>query len=252
MSDLVRQFSPQGNEAFASFLTNLRENPSLPIPNYLLTDAATSEATSFDAVVERTPNGAVFGSRYIFGHYLADALARADRAEISLNSNLWNWLALYYLDQLSPADANGARKLGEQAAYFLPEKYQHNRYYRHLVRSPWLAVALHPVTSRVLLIPISTKGAPLAVRGEIFEQVASRQSVFRSSTILAAIDALYFDAAKGRPHSGTGGDAGGSPRRLAQILKQFQLTYDLEWGNGDGVLSLLPKEFESWKRRGRN
>jgi len=250
MSDRVRQLTSRGNEEFKTYLEALHASPNTPPPRQLLTDPATSEAVSFEAHIERAPLGRTFDNRAEFGHYLVDALKAADRTQISLNSSLWNWLALYYLDQLCPPDSTGTRRPEALARYYLPEKFRHNRYYRHLVRSPWLAVSLHPVTSRVILIPVSSKGSPLATVGEIFEQIASRQGVFRSTRIMAAVDALYFDPEKGRPRRGTAGSAGGSPRRLGHVLKQFELTYDLDWDNAGLVLGLLPREFDSWKHAG--
>ena len=248
MSDPIRQFTAQGNETFRTYLLQLRETPTLSPPWQLLTDPAMSESAPFITSIERKPRGVLFGDRYEFGIYLAKTLESVDRAKISLNPSLWNWLALYFFDQLCPPDAAGRRSPREEAVYYLPAKYKHNRYYRHLVRSPWLAVTMHKEKSRVILIPISSRGAPLALTGEIFEQVAGRQGVFRSANILAAIYNMYFDSDKGRPRSGTGGRGGGSPNRLGMILKQFELTYDLEWGNEDVVLGLLPKEFTPWKQ----
>lgn len=211
-------------------------------------DPKYSEDVDFSATVEFAPGGHLFENRHQFGVYLAERLATVDRTEISFDRGLWNWLAAFYFDQLSPKNGNGARLVREPAVYCLPSIYQHNRYYRHLVRTPWLAASLHPETSRVILIPVSGGGNPLSTTGEIFEQVASRQGIFRSEAIMKAIDRLYFDESRGRPRSGSAGGSGGSPRRLGQLLKQFELTFDLE-GNQADVVSLLPKEFNKWKMK---
>jgi hypothetical protein len=250
MSEDVRVLTAAGNAAFNSFLLELRSVPTTAVPWHLLTDEGMSDPAPFLAEVEREPEGKPFANRYDFGKYLVSALANANRNEISLERGLWNWLALFYFDQLCPADSDGLRHpLGDLSVYYLDEKYRHTRYYRHLVRSPWLAVSLHPVSSRALLIPVSQKGSPLIARGEIFEQVASRQSVFRSKIVVDAVYALYFDPDTGRPRAGSGGSSAGSPRRLGQMLKQFGLTYDLEWGEDEMIMKLLPKEFASWKKR---
>jgi hypothetical protein len=247
MSDQVRRLNDQGQASYHAYLTALRLDRRAIPPFELLTDPNASESTGFSSTVERTPGGKPFANRYEFGTYLVQRLSAANRREISLDRGLWNWLSLYYFDQLCPPDDTGLRSPLEEARYFLPELYRYNRYYRHLVRTPWLAASLHPETSKVILIPISQKGPPLAVRGEIAEQVESRQGVFRSSTVMSAIYRMYFNRSTGRPHSGTGGNEGGSPRRLGRVLKQFDLTFDLEWGDENLVVNLLPKEFAKWK-----
>lgn len=249
MSNPVRQLTETGNAAFLAYLESLKETPNAPPPFALLNDAQASTAVPFTATIEQHPGGEQFASRHAFGTYLVDVLGAADRRAISFNHGLWNWLALYFFDQLCPADGSGNRDRGEVARYFLTKEYRHDRYYRHLVRSPWLAVGMHPVTSRVILIPLSSKGAPLEVVGEIFSQVAARQGVFRSPAVMAAIDEMYFDTAAGKPRTGTGGQQGGSSRRLGQILKQFELTFDLDGDTGVNVLELLPKEFAGWKKK---
>lgn len=250
MSDLARRFTQEGNEAFVSFVRSLEQDPARTPPWELLVDSRTSSALEFEATIELQPGGTFFANRHAFGTYLAAALAGGTKSELSLDRGLWNWLALYYFDQLCPVDATGRRSPREPAVYYLAEPYEYHRYYRHLVRSPWLAVTLHPLTSRVILIPVSTKGPPLAVSGEIFEQVASRQGLFRSAPVMNAIDLLYFNPLTGRPRMGTAGSAGGSPSRLGKILKQFELTFDLEWSDGDLIVGLLPAEFDTWIAKG--
>lgn len=248
MSDTVRKFTEAGNAAFATYLHALQADPSLTPPWHLLTDDEYSEEVAFTATVEREPHGGPFAERFEFGTYLVDRLSGADRTKISFDHGLWNWLALYFFDQLCAANATGERRVQAEVRYLLTSDYRHNRYYRHLVRSPWLAVLLHPVYSRVLLKPVSEPDHPLATPGEIFEQVASRQGVFRSPMMMAAIDALWFDPASGKPRPKVAGSGGGSPRRLGRLLKQFELTYDMEADVAGLVVGLLPREFARWKK----
>lgn len=39
---------------------------------------------------------------------------------------------------------------------------------------------------------------------------------------------------------------GGSARRLVRIIRQSQLTYDLNSMNGDQIVEMLPFEFDKW------
>ncbi len=246
MSDLVRRLSLAGRKSFAEYIEALRSDGTLPPPFQLLTDATLSADAGFAATVEREPQGSKFASRLEFGSYLVDALAHRNRADLSFDVGLWAWLALYYFDQLCPA-SEGRRKPEETPRYLLPERFQYNRTYRHLVRAPWLAYAIHGETSRVLLIPIRRTEHPLRGVGEIFAQVAGRQGVFRSRQVVAAVDRLYFDHSSGRPRAGAGGSEAGSPRRLSTVLKQFELTFDLESDETDLITSVLPQEFSRWQ-----
>ena len=250
MSDAVRAFTPIGNDAFTAYLGRLPENPSEPPPWDLLENHASSRAPGFVAHITHQPHGDDFADRHQFGAYLSTVLGHVPRASISLNHQVWNWLTLYYFDQLCPADASGKRRLhGSLEVYLLDERYKWTRYYRHFVRAPWLAVSLHPLTSRVILLPLRHKGPPLTGRGELFEQVCGRLSSFRSPSVMRAVYELYFDETLGRPRAGAGAREGGSPNRLGMILRQFDRTYDLEWGQEGMVVSLLPKEFARWSRK---
>jgi hypothetical protein len=186
-----------------------------------------------------------------FGSYLNGLLSPLDRRVISRHHGLWTWLALYYFDQLCPRSGDGSRKVLADEAYVLPAKYDFRSYYRHLVRMPWLAVADHGDNARVLLVPAGRSSeAPLATRGEIIEQLASRQAVLGNARVIAAVNRLYFDQAANRPRRGAGGSKGGSPRRLALVLQQLDLTFDLAACDESRLLSLLPREFDRWKAVG--
>lgn len=242
MSDMVRVLNGDGITLFAQFLTNARLGTAGDVPRQLLNDSRFSSPAAVEARVENR----AFENRYIFGRYLYDVLGGVRRSVISRDHGLWTWLALYYFDTLCPAAADGSRKVLRQEAYVLPSRPDYARYYRHLVRTPWLAVALHGEAARVLLISPGKPGASsLSRRGELIEQLASRQNIFGNGTIVSAADMLYFDPAAGRPRRGSGGAGPGSPRRLATVVDQLELTYDLRNCTPERFLALLPAEFRS-------
>jgi hypothetical protein len=250
MSNPLRQFTSAGNTAFASYIATLHESPATPIPDSLLWDESTSESAQFSAGVSRSPDRARFPDRLEFGEYLVSAIPESHRRAVVPNHRLWNWLALYFFDELCPADSNGNRKPLEIGRYLFSETYRFDRAYRHLVWGPWMAYSLHGAGSRVLLLPISSRGEPLTTVGEIYSQVAARQGVFRSGAVVEMVDRLYFDEEEGRPRRGAGGDGGGSPRRLGKLFKQFERTFDLEWGDGRNLIGLLPKDYDRWREHG--
>jgi hypothetical protein len=243
MGDRIRVLTTAGVAEFRSYIDTIRGGAIAEAPKTLLT--APEFSTDFaDIEIQAL----IFADRFEFGTYLATTLGSLDRRTLSRNYGLWTWLALYYFDQLCPASADGVRRVFADETYILPAKYDYQSYYRHLVRTPWLAVSDHGDSAKVLLIPAGQSGsAPLARRGEIIEQLASRQAVLGNPRIIRAASKLYFDPVTNRPRRGTGGSKGGSPRRLALVLQQLDLTFDLVTCEEERLLTLLPKEFDRWR-----
>jgi len=238
MSDQFRKLNKDGIAAFAAYLQIMRNGGTDPAPFQLLTDPTFSEEMEGTVTIERQ----VFKDSFERGSYLATALNSFDRRQIAYDFRLWSWLALYFLDDLCPADATGKREVLEDALYILGEKFNHQRYYRHLLRTPWLAVADNGENGRILLI--NKLGGK---RSEISEQLASRQGVFGNGTVIAGAYMLYYDPNAKTFKKGAGGKAGGSVRRLVSFIRQIDLTYDLRDCTPELFLSLLPSEFDKFK-----
>jgi hypothetical protein len=239
MSDHLRVLNEAGIAQFSEYLARLRSGAKEAPPFALLTDENTSIEAPGEVVLDRR----TFSNPFEFGTYLSAALEPLDRREISYNHALWTWLALYFFEQICPADATGARAPLEDAVYILQKKFNHQRYYRHLVRTPWLAVLEHGPNARVLLITTG-RGS----RSDIFEQLVSRQGIFGNATVIAGAQLLYYDPVTARPKRGAGGKGAGSPRRLVSVIQQLDLTYDLRTCTVDQFLTLLPAEFDKFKR----
>jgi hypothetical protein len=244
MTDEVRALNVDGIARFGRYLDQLRGGLQEPPPPDLLSSAALTTAIDPACTVERR----TFDNRFEFGTYLTNNLMPLDRRVISRHTGLWTWLALYYFDQLCPPSGDGTRTVLSSQAYVLPERYDYRSYYRHLVRTPWLVAIDHGEFARVLLIPAGASSqAPLATRGEIIEQLASRQDYLGNPAIIQAAYHLYYDETKQKPRRGAGGSGGGSPRRLATILQQLGLTFDLAACRAETIHKLLPKEFDRWR-----
>jgi hypothetical protein len=175
------------------------------------------------------------------GAYLADVLKPLDRHQISRDHRLWNWLALYFFDSICRAEADGTRKLLRQELYVLDSKYNYLRYYKHLVRTPWLAVLDHGENAKILFA--NSRG----VRSDIEETLTASQQVLGNSTIISAACKLYFDPITEKPKRGAAGKTAGSPRRLTAVIQQLELTYDIQSCTAQQFLDLLPQEFNKFK-----
>ncbi|MFA5941561.1 MAG: hypothetical protein WC809_19605 [Sinimarinibacterium sp.] len=250
MTDLVRTLNERGGERLREWISAARAGGTSDPPTWLLTSTEHSAEFQPDIAVAREPSGRPFNDRLEFGLYLAQLFADVPKTVISRQHNLWNWLSLYYIDQLAPSQANGARKLFEFDVYLLDSVFSFRKYYRHAVRTSWLVAAEHGQSGRVLLVPAGRTAAGVGVlahRGEIIEQMAARQWTLGSRSIIQAAEKMYIDVAAGKPKRGAGGAGKGSPRRLAAVIQQLELTYDLRDCSAEQFLSLLPKEFDRWK-----
>ena len=234
----IRRLNGAGIDAFEEWLLQGAEGD---VPRGLLTSPKTSEPLELDIAAKHGP----FHDRQEFGAYLVQLLEPLDPIKLSTDRRLWTWLALYWFDLMCPPFSTG-RKADKSYRYVLSTDYRH--YYRHLVRSPWQLVRDHGENARLLLLPPQDQPYPLRRHGEILEQLGGRQSVLRSQPLIAEANRLYGSKLTGRPRKGVSGSGRGSVRRLALVLRQFDLTFDVE-RMGDGhLISILPREFDRWKQ----
>ena len=232
----IRTLNDEGLAEFKAFLSALRSDSSLEAPLHLLSDGNYSEP--FDSVVE--VESLLFPDSYSLGLYLVEKLAPCEDRLISRDAGLWNWLSILYFDSICKRSDSGQRKILEDAVYFLDSAFSFRKYYRHAVRTPWLAVKEHGIYSKVLLLT-----AGRGVRSDVSEQLGAHQDICSNRMIIEAAYRLYFDEVAGRMKVGLG-KKGGSPRRLASIVRQLELTYDLRDCDVSGFSALLPKEFDRW------
>jgi len=233
----VRVLNQEGLGVFKEYLAASRTGSDDPPPRHILWDGAYSDPFAPDVVVEQR----TFQNAFQFGEYLTELFVSCEARDISRNHALWSWLALFFIDQIAPADEGGHRKILEDALYVLDANFIFRRYYRHMVRSPWQAVRLHGENAKILLLS-SGKGA----RTEVAEQLGAYADIFGCTTVIAAAYRLWFDPTSQKPRRGSGGKGVGSPRRLAAVVRQLQLKYDLSDCPLPNFLKLLPHEFDKW------
>jgi hypothetical protein len=234
MTDTLRQFTRQGIAAFSRWL---RAGAQGPIPHDLLADPEFSKPMAETHLL----NDKQFKDRYEFGVRLVELLQPFDRHDFSYNRGLWAWLAAWFFDQLCPRNTDGSRTLRAEYVYIPSET---RKYYRHLVRTPWFLISAHGEASRFLLIsPRSDDPAPLSRQSYLLDQLAARQFVIASPTLIAAAKQLYTNPHTGLPRRGAGAKGQGSPRRLAIVANQLSLTFDVRDMPVENFMKLLPNEF---------
>jgi hypothetical protein len=160
------------------------------------------------------------------------------------DAGFWTWIACYLFTRLCPKTAAGDYRPGERARWIAePANYQ--RYYRHLLAGVWHIYHAHsdePQRTRALL------SGSVNTPGEIMAQIASRVELVRNPVVMGLTRRLYWDDEKNNKKRGSGGSGSGSPRRLADILSQFEKTWDLFSMTVDELAGMLPKEFGSFLR----
>jgi hypothetical protein len=233
----VRVLNNAGLQRFKEYIAAAKTSPKLGPPREILGDGRFSEPFAPLVEVELLE----FENAYDFGVYLNKVLSDCEPREISRNHALWSWFALFFFDVIAKSSASGARKILEEAVYILDKRFSFQRYYRHLVRTPWLAVHKHGEVAKVLLM-----AAAGGSRTELGEQLGANPDIFGSENIIAAAYRMYFDVDTQKPRRGTSGKLGGTPRRLTAVVRQLQLTYDLNDCPVDEFLGLLPREFSKW------
>lgn len=232
----VRSLTDLGLEQFRQFIES---NPDRALPAMLL------EGREYSSQIPDSPEvtNEGFANRFEFGNYLVNNISDLINAGYQHDVGVWSWLALYYFDQICPL-RNGKRNPSRQNYYIL-DPHEYTRYYHHMVRTPFTLVSIHGNNAEVLLTQ------PLDRSGEIIEQFASRQEIVTNTTLIEAVSKLYLERSEDgsvRFKRGSAGkNTGGTFRRLAEVLGQFDLTYDFRSMPPIEILKILPSEFSRFK-----
>lgn len=172
---------------------------------------------------------------------ICDSLGTSDVQELAGRTGLWAWLYFVLIDVLSPKKANGERKIMEFVRWFPSSPNDYQKAQRHLVRMPVLLHASLGPDADHLICGRPDSGP------EIREQLTSQQDMF-SINFQRACRTLYFDDQAGSLKKGIAGkDSAGSTRRMAQVRKQLDVTWDMTDLAAEKILHLLPPEFNGFK-----
>lgn len=233
----LRTLTHAGRRAAADILARIRSGESLAVDMLELEDWRLSRPLGIKYL---SPTSGSTSNRWKLGGWLLKTFGEHDD---QMDAGAWSWLALDQFDMLCPVIA-GSRKLREDARYLL-EADDYRKAYRHLLAGPYLLMQAHrgdPGSVQGLLA--TSPDAP----GEVYEQLAARKYTVTSRAVVQTATFLYFDMITGKLKRGAGGSAAGSPRRLSEVLQQFDLTYDLQAIPATRLLSILPKEFDRFKK----
>jgi hypothetical protein len=231
----IRALNQAGIDCFRDWL---EDEVSAEAPLHLLTDPQTS--APLRGAHELEPKQ--FASLYDLGTYVHSALRDCDFNEVLLDTGVWNWLSLFFIDTLAPVQANGQRRMLATYSYLLTEGYR--TYFRHLVRQSVVLVGMHGELARLFLTMV--KGG-IGLNAAAIE-LATRQDLVANRPLMEVAHLLYFDHQRKRLRRGTSTSARpGVIRRFAAVAQQLDLTYDLYSMSPDQIAGLLPRDFDRWK-----
>jgi hypothetical protein len=229
----LRRLTSSGVSAFQTFLDSHTSEP-LQYPESFVDDSTYSEIVEPELSMERRQ----FDTRFHLAAYLHSSFEesgfRADRADIAL----WAWIAFYYFREICPL-VRGRLQPGASARW-IPQTGDFRRYYRHLIAGPYSIYHAHrDAPQRAMALLCQRPGRP----GDLVEQLASRQQVVTNKTIMQVATDCYVDPKTGRQLPSANRKGPGGARRFADVLGQFDVTWDLSMMSAGDLRSHMGDEF---------
>lgn len=236
---IIKRFNQFGLERFNDFLDSLTGDEPLPVPYSILEDPRAVEdlPKAIDVTMQ------TFDNRLGAAKYLYDLLAQSGIPELERDQGVWAWLSLYFFDQLCPVDKSGKRRPGDRARW-IPATSNFRKYYRHLLAGPYRVYKTHRDDPDRALALLSE---PLSKPGEIAEQISARQELVTNRAVVELATNLYIDRVNRRRRPGAAGKGPGSARRLADVLQQFDVTWNLYTMTASDLMTMMPREFDKFR-----
>ena len=231
----LRQLNERGIDRFNQYRASFPEGVETSDLGNLLQD----DACSHEIAVEVDVESRRFQTRFAVGEYLNELFDRTPVPGLDVDRGIWSWLSAFYFDQLCAPN----RRLGAEARW-VPAVGNFQRYYRHLLAGPYQIYRAHRDNPRRSLAILAN---PPHRPGDIAEQLASRQELVTNPSVMEVATSLYINLDTDSQKLNAAGKGPGSARRLADVLSQLDLTWDLYDLTSNQLLDLLPAEFDPFK-----
>ncbi|MEL7098928.1 MAG: hypothetical protein AAGM84_08880 [Pseudomonadota bacterium] len=254
MQRTLCQFNPDGVAAFQELVDGERAKvkPSQPAKvseDFFVKVEKLAEASALVQEVQgasKIDTAKHFASRYEFGAYLNEKLPRDLSTVQYSNVGLWAWISAVQLRQLLKPSSRGSSFDLWSSYRYIPLAYSKFRYYRHLAFiSFWLHRQLGETAARLFL------SRPMYEHSDAIEQLYTSDKDFLTTPALLEVAVeMYLDEESGvMKKKALGKETPGSARRLAtKVAKQLQLNFDMHSMTKEQVYSLLPAEFDDWRK----
>jgi len=239
----LRELTEHGLLKLEQYLRELDNSINIiPKPNLNIEPYSIKSELPQDVFIDENKK---FGTRMEIGSYISQkfTLCGIKREKVISESqvqwnNIWSWLAYLWLDQFITL-RKGVHIVPAISRFIGSSDW--NRFYRHLISTPYYIYSLHENYNSKLFLEC----AP-SVHNEFIEQIGSRQWIITSKQLVELAHLLYWNREKGIPKRGARGKGRGTVRRFGKIINQFLLTYDVHQMKIQEILNLLPSEFNEW------
>jgi hypothetical protein len=233
----IHRMTDRGKQRFIEFLDRLKGETPEPFPQELLTDSTYASSIGGDSTWLDEFN---LNDRLATAKGLDKIIRRLELSSAEKDDDFWTWCSAYLFEKLCKRGPGGKLKPGE-IPIWIAEHHNWKRYYRHYLASIWQVYFTHRDKEDELIVLLN---GPVNTPGELWAQIAATQTLITNSSLIDAIYQLYWNAENNTRKTGAGGN---SPRRLTQVLKQFEKTFDFFSMTGEQMIELLPSEFDRFK-----
>lgn len=234
-------FTSIGNREFVDFVSKFKVNRETPFPTQILYQPPFSVAFAPEIEIEDK----IFRTRFEFGAYLTSLFESVPRDTLIKNEGLWNWLALFFIEQLIPLNSKGKRDVGEIARYVYNPHY--TSYYLHLVAASWDIYNKFGEDSKLFLF------SPMNKTNKFIRELACRQNIISNKNLIKAVQMLYWKeneaGHEGIKKGSISKKKPGNLYRFIAVMNQFDTNFDLYAMKPDDFIRLLPAEFDIWKSK---
>lgn len=239
----LHELTPEGIEAAKAWLAALRGGLSIPFPDTILTSVPYSQPIEPEIYVDQRS----FKTRRDAGIYFIRTLAPLGPTRTINNPNLWSWLGMFYFGGVVRKDGDGNARLGRDPdiAYVIDPNASGWQHHRNRLMLSYDICRQHGENAWFML------DEPVNSLRDFTDWLVGSPERFRSPGIVKLAHTLYADPNTRKIKAGVFGrnsaTAPGNMRRLATVLNQLYMTYDVYGMTAEQLLPLLPPEFEHFK-----
>ena len=170
---------------------------------------------------------------------ITTALGEKELPQVIANPNLWAWLTFVLRDTLFKKTGNGY-KFGAYEVWMPSDPGDYYKAQRHKVRMPvQLYYQFGDDADHALC------GRP-DTPGDVRENTTAQQDMFLPE-FQKLCKQLYYNPESRKIKRGAGGRGAGSPTRLAKVVRQLEVTWDIQSFSVEDWLDKLPPEFDRFR-----
>lgn len=175
----------------------------------------------------------VFKNKFNVGEYFLNVFEKT-----SPDYETWNWLSLLYYKQL----LNQKGKIGELERLFIFESKIFFNVYVHLLKIPYDICWLHKDSLDEIEFLLSD---PVNINGTIYLEISKRNDITENKNFLNVVRKLFYDKKNNSFRKGEGVKK--AIKRLIQLYRQYERSFDLYHMSSEEFINLLSKKHKEFK-----